>query len=155
MANVYSTSKPVAAYFAWSAMDRLVPTAAFLAGGVVLAPVPPPVKEGSQRALGRAPDRDRSPAASQEATRKATSVTIDLRGRQLQGGKYELQDTIAQGMATVYAAHMRSLDTTVAVKIFAPRFAESESSPSFIIRTSSRCMTSTKTTASCTWPCAT
>jgi serine/threonine-protein kinase len=54
-------------------------------------------------------------------------VSIDLRGRQLQGGKYVLQETIAQGgMATVYTAHMRSLDATVAVKILDPRFAESE-----------------------------
>ena len=54
-------------------------------------------------------------------------MTMDLRGRQLQGGKYELQETIAQGgMATVYTAHMRTLDSTVAVKILDPRFGRSE-----------------------------
>jgi len=54
-------------------------------------------------------------------------VSIDLRGRQLQGGKYELLDTIAQGgMATVYTAQMPALETTVAVKILAPRFAENQ-----------------------------
>jgi len=54
-------------------------------------------------------------------------VSIDLRGRQLQGGKYELLETIAQGgMATVYTAQMRALETTVAVKILAPRFAENQ-----------------------------
>src|SRR5882762_6330979 len=52
---------------------------------------------------------------------------MDLRGRLLQGGKYELQETIAQGgMATVYTAHMRTLDATVAVKILDPRFAQNE-----------------------------
>ena len=54
-------------------------------------------------------------------------MNTDLRGRQLQGGKYELQETIAQGgMATVYTAHMRTLDATVAVKVLDPRFAQSE-----------------------------
>src|SRR5258708_37596364 len=54
-------------------------------------------------------------------------MTMDLHGRQLQRGKYELQETIAQGgMATVYTAHMRTLDATVAVKVLDPRFAQSE-----------------------------
>ncbi len=52
-------------------------------------------------------------------------MSVDMRGRQLQGGKYELREPIAQGgMATVWAAHMRALDVTVAVKVLAPRLAD-------------------------------
>ena len=47
-----------------------------------------------------------------------------LVGRTLLGGEYELRDIIGRGgMATVYRAHSRSLETDVAVKVLAPRLA--------------------------------
>jgi tRNA A-37 threonylcarbamoyl transferase component Bud32 len=53
------------------------------------------------------------------------TTRTDLHGRSLQGGKYQLIELIAQGgMASVWSADMRSLDTVVAVKILAPALAE-------------------------------
>lgn len=52
---------------------------------------------------------------------------LDLRGRTLQSGKYEVIDLVAQGgMASVWTAQMRSLDTVVAVKVLSPALAQSE-----------------------------
>jgi len=52
-------------------------------------------------------------------------VIANLRGRQLQGGKYQLLEPLAEGgMATVWSAQMSSLDTTVAVKILSPTLAD-------------------------------
>ncbi|MGH2461667.1 MAG: serine/threonine-protein kinase, partial [Chloroflexota bacterium] len=45
-------------------------------------------------------------------------------GRQLLGGEYELREILGRGgMATVYRAFSRSLETDVAVKVLAPRLA--------------------------------
>jgi ABC-type nickel/cobalt efflux system permease component RcnA len=42
----------------------------------------------------------------------------------LQGGKYQLIDLVAEGgMASVWSAHMRTLDTEVAVKVLSPALA--------------------------------
>ncbi|MBX6771799.1 MAG: serine/threonine protein kinase, partial [Chloroflexi bacterium] len=50
----------------------------------------------------------------------------DLVGRRLRGGEYELRAVLGRGgMATVYRAYARSLDTDVAVKILSPRLANS------------------------------
>jgi hypothetical protein len=55
-------------------------------------------------------------------------LTADLAGRQLQGGKYQLQQLLAEGgMAAVWSAQMPSLDTLVAVKVLSPALAESHS----------------------------
>jgi hypothetical protein len=52
-------------------------------------------------------------------------VTADLRGRALQGGKYQLTELLAEGgMASVWSAHMRTLDTEVAVKVLSPALAD-------------------------------
>jgi hypothetical protein len=52
-------------------------------------------------------------------------VTADLRGRQLQDGKYTLIDLLAEGgMASVWSAQMHSLDTVVAVKVLSPALAD-------------------------------
>ena len=52
---------------------------------------------------------------------------MDLRGKTLQGGKYQLVDKLAEGgMASVWSAQMRSLDTVVAVKVLSPQLAQSE-----------------------------
>src|SRR5438552_8248693 len=59
LSSAYRTSKPVAAYLAWSAMDRLVPTAGFLAGGVV--PAIAPARTRSQPALSE-PAHSNAPA---------------------------------------------------------------------------------------------
>jgi Protein kinase domain len=49
------------------------------------------------------------------------TTTQDLRGRQLQGGKYQLVEKLAEGgMASVWSAQMRSLETLVAVKVLSP-----------------------------------
>ncbi len=54
-------------------------------------------------------------------------MTADLRGRELQGGKYQLVDLLAEGgMASVWSAQMRTLDTVVAVKVLSPSLAQSE-----------------------------
>jgi hypothetical protein len=51
-------------------------------------------------------------------------MTADLRGRSLQGGKYQLVELLAQGgMAAVWSAQMPSLDTLVAVKVLSPALA--------------------------------
>jgi protein kinase-like protein len=51
----------------------------------------------------------------------------DLRGRQLQGGKYQLVELLAEGgMASVWSAQMRSLDTLVAVKVLSPALSQNE-----------------------------
>jgi protein kinase-like protein len=50
-----------------------------------------------------------------------TTQEQDLRGRQLQGGKYQLVEKLAEGgMASVWSAQMRSLETLVAVKVLSP-----------------------------------
>jgi len=52
----------------------------------------------------------------------------DLRGRTLQGGKYQLIELLAEGgMASVWSAQMRSLDTLVAVKVLSPALAQNAS----------------------------
>ena len=45
LSHIYRTSKPVSAYLAWSVLDRLVPTAGFLAG-----PAPAPALSGGRTA---------------------------------------------------------------------------------------------------------
>ena len=56
----------------------------------------------------------------------------NLIGRTLLGGEYELRDILGRGgMATVYRAWSRSLETDVAVKVLAPRLARD---PSFRAR---------------------
>jgi hypothetical protein len=63
LSHMYRTSKPVSAYLAWSVMDRLVPTAGFLAGP------PAPALSGGITA-GR-------PAPDQPAPRPVTAVDPD------------------------------------------------------------------------------
>lgn len=59
-------------------------------------------------------------------------MAIDLGSKALWGGEYEILDELAQGgMATVYTAHARSLDTTVAIKVLSPRLARD---PAFLER---------------------
>lgn len=59
-------------------------------------------------------------------------MAVDLRGQVLWAGEYEIKEKLAEGgMATVYTAHARSLDTTVAVKVLSPRLAQD---PSFLER---------------------
>ena len=49
----------------------------------------------------------------------------ELIGRSLLDGEYILQEILGRGgMATVYRAYCRSLDTDVAVKVLAPRLAQ-------------------------------
>jgi len=59
-------------------------------------------------------------------------MAVDLRGQVLWAGEYEIKEKLAQGgMATVYSAYARSLDTTVAIKVLSPRLAQD---PSFLER---------------------
>jgi len=52
----------------------------------------------------------------------------ELIGRSLRDGEYVLQEVLGRGgMATVYRAYSRSLDTDVAVKVLAPRLARDQS----------------------------
>ena len=78
-----------------------------------MAPEPrtqPESLEGQTIVTGRRPSR--------------VAMTADLRGRSLQGGKYQLVELLAQGgMAAVWSAQMPSLDTLVAVKVLAPALA--------------------------------
>src|SRR5215216_6498420 len=47
-----------------------------------------------------------------------------LVGRSVQGGEYVIREELGRGgMATVYKAHSRSLETDVAIKVLAPRLA--------------------------------
>src|SRR5579884_4234542 len=48
----------------------------------------------------------------------------ELIGRRLRDGEYELRGVLGRGgMATVYRAFARSLETEVAIKVLAPRLA--------------------------------
>ncbi|HVC34684.1 MAG TPA: serine/threonine-protein kinase [Chloroflexota bacterium] len=59
-------------------------------------------------------------------------MAIEVGGHAVWGGEYEIQEPLAQGgMATVYTARARSLDTTVAIKVLSPRLARD---PSFLER---------------------
>ncbi len=52
-------------------------------------------------------------------------LDTSLQGRVLQGGKYQLIELIARGgMASVWSAQMRTLETVVAVKVLAPALAQ-------------------------------
>ena len=72
LSHIYRTSKPVSAYLAWSVLDRLVPTAGFLAG-----PAPAPAL-----ASGRTASRPSSePSAHRtETAPDAEQTTISDRG---------------------------------------------------------------------------
>jgi hypothetical protein len=61
LSHMYQTSKPVAAYLAWSVMDRLVPTAGFLA--TPTAPALARARTGSQPALDQ-PANSNEPASA-------------------------------------------------------------------------------------------
>ena len=55
-------------------------------------------------------------------------MAVELDGRQLWAGEYEIKEHVAQGgMATVYRAYARSLDTTVAIKVLSSRLAQDPS----------------------------
>ena len=55
-------------------------------------------------------------------------MAVELQGHQLWDGEYEVKERLAQGgMATVFTAYARSLDTTVAVKVLSPRLAQDAS----------------------------
>ena len=72
LSHIYRTSKPVSAYLAWSVLDRLVPTAGFLAG-----PVPAPAL-ASGRTASRPPSE---PSADRtETAPDAEQTTISDRG---------------------------------------------------------------------------
>src|SRR5579884_1237147 len=59
-------------------------------------------------------------------------MAVELGGKTLWDGEYEILEPLAQGgMATVYIAHARSLDTNVAVKVLSPRLARD---PAFLER---------------------
>jgi hypothetical protein len=62
LSGVYRTSKPVLAYLAWSVMDRLVPTAGFLAGGMV--PVLPRATTASRPALAASSNGPTTPVSA-------------------------------------------------------------------------------------------
>lgn len=64
LSHIYRTSRPVSAYLAWSVMDRLVPTAGFLAG-----PTPAPALSGVR--TGPRPALDQ-PAQSNDPPRTVT-----------------------------------------------------------------------------------
>jgi hypothetical protein len=74
LSSAYRTSRPVAAYLTWSAMDRLVPTAGFLAGGAV--PAVAPARTGSQPALSE-PARSQEPAPRSAPTHQEPTVVAD------------------------------------------------------------------------------
>ena len=55
-------------------------------------------------------------------------MAVDLSVQQLWAGEYEIREKVAQGgMATVYSAYARSLDTTVAIKVLSPRLSRDAS----------------------------
>ncbi len=52
-------------------------------------------------------------------------MAVELQGQQLWGGEYEIRERVAQGgMATVFTAYARSLDTIVAIKVLSARLAQ-------------------------------
>jgi hypothetical protein len=67
LSHMYRTSKPVSAYLAWSVMDRLVPTAGFLAGPAP-APALAAARTASRPATDQSAHRTEPPTAEDEAT---------------------------------------------------------------------------------------
>jgi len=74
LSHMYRTSKPVSAYLAWSVMDRLVPTAGFLAG-----PAPAPAiagaRTGSRPALDQPASRNAPPAQATAVDPDKTTIS--------------------------------------------------------------------------------
>lgn len=59
-------------------------------------------------------------------------MAVDLRGQKLWAGEYEIRERVAEGgMATVFTAYARSLETAVAIKVLSPRLA---GDPAFLAR---------------------
>jgi len=59
-------------------------------------------------------------------------MAVDLASHTVLEGEYEIQQALAQGgMATIFTAHSRSLDTIVAIKVLSSRFARD---PAFLER---------------------
>jgi hypothetical protein len=73
LSRMYRTSKPVSAYLAWSVMDRLVPTAGFLAG-------PAPALAGGRTGSRTAPavDPDQTAVSERRAAPEQRSATPGL-----------------------------------------------------------------------------
>ncbi len=116
LSRMYRTSTPVSAYLAWSLMDRLVPTAGFLAG-----PAPAP-------ALAAARTGSR-PATDRPAPGAATAVDADQTDVSERRAPAE-QPSAAPGMSaevTVRAPAADSERTAVSEKtVVAPKQSEAE-----------------------------